>query len=249
MGLRSGDARQSATTDRGQPTLLPVQVAVIDSGWDRSIPDARVLQGHGFVERGTRFALRRSEDDDDLIGHGTACADLVLQVAPAASIIPLRVFDRGLETSAEVLVAALDAAISIGVQVINMSLGTYLEAALIPLYRATERARQNGIVVVASAYNRVGGGYPSVFHHVIGVDLGGDGGPFDFQFTELEAADCRVTNVARAARTLRGECVDHRGTSFAAPVITGKIATLLGSQPGASLHEVKQFLAKTATIR
>jgi hypothetical protein len=113
-----------------------VTVGVIDSGWDRSIDDPRVRTGVGFVGAGDELAVCRSADDQDRIGHGTAAADIVLQVAPGATVVPLRVFGRELETSPAVIIAALDWAVAHGIGAVNLSLGTARADAVAPLYRA-----------------------------------------------------------------------------------------------------------------
>ena len=74
-----------------------IGVAVIDSGWDRSIDDQRIRQGMSFVDPESPLSQRVGDDDHDRIGHGTACASLLLSVAPDAHVVPLRVFGDQLE--------------------------------------------------------------------------------------------------------------------------------------------------------
>ncbi|MCG8457752.1 MAG: S8 family serine peptidase, partial [Holophagales bacterium] len=122
MNRRVGDAQ-----GRG------VRVAVVDSGYirpsgpppaaeptDLRALDGKVAPGRGLVETG---GVR------DRIGHGTACAHIVLSLAPAAEIVPVRVFDERLETSPEAIVAALGWAVEEGIDVVNLSLGSPSERA------------------------------------------------------------------------------------------------------------------------
>ena len=153
---RVDDAPAPAAWVRGElggATGAGIRVAVIDSGYDRALNDSRVLPGVSFVDPDDDFALARNDDDGDVLGHGTACADLVLRVAPDARVIPVRVFGRVLETSPGTLQAAMHWAIDAGAHVINVSLGTKLESALVPLYAACERAMRAGIIVVAADDN------------------------------------------------------------------------------------------------
>ncbi len=92
----------------GVPTGKGVVVAVIDSGWDRSSSNPRVARGVGFVNPDDDLSLRPTEDDHDRLGHGTACANLILDVAPDVEIVPVRVFGHRLETSPAVVEAAMD---------------------------------------------------------------------------------------------------------------------------------------------
>ncbi|HEX8904708.1 MAG TPA: S8 family serine peptidase, partial [Longimicrobiaceae bacterium] len=123
-------------------------MAVVDSGWERESGDPRVLPGLAIDRAAGK--LRVTAADDDRTGHGTGVTRQVLAIAPEASVVPVRVFGETLETSPEVIVAALDHAVEQRVDVVNLSLGTTREDALRPLYAACERARRAGAIVVAA---------------------------------------------------------------------------------------------------
>lgn len=226
----------------------PVRIAVIDSGWDRRLKDSRVEQGCGFVAPPDELTLTRSDDDRDQIGHGTACADIVLQVAPEAAIVPLRVFGARLETSIDVIVAAIDEAVRVEARIANLSLATFRPDALAPFRAATERARKAGVIVIASASNGQGGGYPSTFPAVLGVDIRGTGDPFAVSYDPSFDAEYSLPDAPRIARGLFGRRVRTRGTSFAAPVVSGRVANFLAVSPSATLDEVREFLAAGAPL-
>ncbi|HEX8648583.1 MAG TPA: S8 family serine peptidase [Thermoleophilaceae bacterium] len=103
-------------------------VAVIDSGVNAAHPDlaARLLPGRDFVQ-----------DDDtpqDTDGHGTHVTGIVVankengagisSVAPAATVLPLRVLGEDGSGSTEDVAAAIDYAVAHGAHVINLSLGS-----------------------------------------------------------------------------------------------------------------------------
>jgi subtilisin family serine protease len=219
---------------------------VIDSGWDRSLAEPRVLPGAGFVGPGSDFALARSGDDGDRLGHGTACADLVLRMAPAAEIVPIRVFGGRLETSPEVLAAAIEWAADEGIPLVNVSLGTTLEHARAPLLAACERASRAGVTLVAAAPNGPAPAYPASFPGVIGVDADRFPSPWDFRYRAGEAIECTAAGHEQRLRWLGGREEVKSGTSFAAPHITGIIALILERNPGASPLQVRQILARLA---
>ncbi|HEX2203444.1 MAG TPA: hypothetical protein VHG91_09115, partial [Longimicrobium sp.] len=64
-----------------------VRVGVVDSGWDRALADPRVRPGVAIVVPEGGGAPELSDDDHDRMGHGTACADLVLRVSPEAEVV------------------------------------------------------------------------------------------------------------------------------------------------------------------
>lgn len=227
----------------GGATGRGIRVAVIDSGWDRTLHEPRVLPGVSFVDPADDFALVRGDDDHDHLGHGTACADLVLRMAPDARVVPVKVFGRVLETSPGTLHAALVWALDAGVRVINVSLGTRLEATLHPLYAVCEAARRAGIVVVAAGHNANDWSYPAIFENVIGVSAARFESPFDFHFRPDEAMECEAWGVDQPVRWIGGEWTVRHGTSFAAPNVAGIVALILERHPEATLDEVRELLA------
>lgn len=223
-----------------------VRVGIIDSGWDRSLDDPRVVAGIGLVDPADELALARSDDDADRNGHGTACAELVLRVAPDAEVVPIRVFGRELQTSPSLLCEAIRWAADQRLDVVNLSLGTYLEEALRPLYAACERARRGGTVVVAASHLTAGWSYPAVFENVIGVDAERFDSPFSYRYRAGHAAECLAWGIEVPVLWLGGSSETRTGTSFAAPQIAGIVALLRERHPAASLEEVRGLLAEHA---
>jgi subtilisin family serine protease len=230
----------------GGATGRGIRVAVIDSGWDRHLDEPRVLPGVGFVDPADDFAMARNDDDHDVLGHGTACADLVLRIAPDARVVPVKVFGRVLETSPGTLHAALLWAIDQGVQVINVSLGTRLEGTLHPLYAACEKARQAGIVVVAAGHNANDWSYPAIFENVIGVSAARFDSPFSFRYRPHHAMEVEGWGVEQPVLWVGGSRQIKHGTSFAAPNVAGVVALIKERHPQATLDEVREMLSRFA---
>lgn len=230
----------------GRPTGKDLVVAVIDSGWDRACDDPRVLPGIGLVDPNDDLAMQRNDDDHDRVGHGTACIHQILRIAPDARVIPIRVFGRQLETSPGTLQAGIVYAIERGANVVNLSLGTTLEGTLHPLYAACEKARRQGIIVVAAGHNSRSWSYPAIFENVIGVSAGRFESPYQYRYLPDEAHECQAWGVEQPVVWLGGEEQVKHGTSFAAPNITGIVCLLLERHPGASLEEIRELLARYA---
>jgi subtilisin family serine protease len=217
---------------------------VVDSGWDRAQPDARVLPGIGIESDET--GVRLTEDDRDRIGHGTGAAHQILAVAPDCRVVPARVFGNVLETSPRALVAALDWAVAHGARVVNLSLGTEREDAVRPLYAACERARRAGVIVVAAGGNFGETCYPAVFEPVIGVAMGLFGSPFEFRCRPGDALEIEAWGVRQPVPRLGGRVAVTTGTSVAAPNVAGIVALLLERHPGAPVEFVRELLAQHA---
>lgn len=223
-----------------------VRVGVIDTGWDRALADPRILPGVGLVDPADDFAPLATPDDHDRLGHGTACADLVLRLAPDASIVPIRVFGSQLETSPATLRAGLDWATEQRLPLVNLSLGTTLEEERAPLLAACRRAVAAGTLIVAAAPNHGAPAYPAVFDEVIGVDADAFASRWHFRHRPGATIECTASGRDLRLRWRGGAEEVMSGTSFAAPHITGIVALILELHPGATLADVREMLARLA---
>ena len=230
-----------------EATGLGVRVGVIDTGWDRTVADARILPGVGLVDPADDFAPLATPDDHDRLGHGTACADLVLRLAPEAHIVPIRVFGNQLETSPATLRAGIDWAVEQCIPLVNLSLGTTLDEHRTPLLAACRRALAAGALLVAAAAKHGAPAYPAVFDEVIGVDADAFASHWHFRHRPGAAIECTASGRDLRVRWRGGAEEVVSGTSFAAPHITGIIALVLQLHPGATLADVREMLARLAT--
>lgn len=148
-----------------------LKIGVIDSGWSASytIPQVRA----GVCLLGSHFSQRSelSCDTADRCGHGTQTVLTIAAICPDALIVPVRIFDRKLQTTPRSLLAAIDWCTEQELDIINLSASTPLEEVKGSLYRACERLRIAGKMLVASSANDGGISYPAAFDNVLGVGL------------------------------------------------------------------------------
>jgi subtilisin len=226
----------------GSVTGKDVKVAVIDSGWDRTLKDIRILEGKCFCDENDELKLGESFNYNDVNGHGTAVTSVILQIAPDINILPIKVFGKRLETSINIIEAGIYFAIENEVNLINLSLGTFLEEALIPLYKACEAAKSKNITIIASRSNLKEDSYPSIFENVISVGIGNSTNPFDFNYTPDEYVECLAWGKDRFMNSLKGEHKMLSGTSFATPNITGICALLTEKYGKMELDKLRALL-------
>jgi len=138
------------------PRASQIKIGVLDSGLDRNHPI--------FKQVNWRLAKNYTSDSErdlkDNMGHGTMVAGIIAAVAPSVTIVPYKVMDQGSGESAWVIKAIVDAA-NDGMDVVNLSLGTYKkmsdaeQAATIEAYeRALAYAKSKNTILVASAGNQ-----------------------------------------------------------------------------------------------
>ena len=133
-----------------------VKVAVIDSGVDGNHPAfAGRLKAHYDVVSNYSGARCVAARPTDSIGHSTATAGIIAQVAPEAELTTIKVIGEDSRGTAEQLIAALGFALDQRFDVINMSLGTTSGARAKDLSQLADRAFHEGRVIVAAA--KVGG--------------------------------------------------------------------------------------------
>ena len=230
------DARagESAATGKG------VVVAVIDSGRDETTTDSRILKGASFIDRVCEPDYHRHDDDVDRIGHGTICTNVLLDIAQDARVLPLKVFGSRLETGVGPLIDALDYAVSSGIRVINMSLGTEAEHHIPHLYAACERARRAGAIVVAPIGKRPS--YPAVFEPVISVGPAYLASLTEVFYSPDSMGECNVRVHRRPVVGLRGARSFSGAISYGVPVVTSLIARWIEDDATLDVDRLRQRL-------
>jgi thermitase len=245
------EAAQRAAPNLGRN----VKVAIIDTGVDLLHPmlqNALVSPSEhwDFVDNDPE---PQEEGTAGMVGygHGTAVAGIVLQIAPAAKIMPLRVL--GSDGSGDVthLAAAIDWAVHKGATIINLSLGSQdyspaVEAAL-------QVATAQGVLVVSSAGNANSAtlSYPASHAHmdndgagwqrlsVTSINKAFEKSNFANYHTGLELA---APGEGMYAPAPNGQIASWSGTSMAAPMATGALALALGQKLSVPLRDLADEL-------
>ena len=208
-----------------------VRVAVIDSGIHPANPHIG-----GAAVSGIRIAADGEVDGDfaDRIGHGTAVAAAILEKAPGIELVAVRVFDRSLATSGEVLARAITWAAENGAAIINLSLGTANPARAARLGEAIDDAMAAGAIVVSA---RESGGVtwlPGSLPNVIGVLLDAGCDRNEITVTASRQPPGFIVGASGYPRPIAGVPVDRNlsGISFAVANASGFLARLLETDGG-----------------
>ena len=225
-----------------------VTVAVIDSAVETSHPDLAGAVVRSFDVVGDKDAL------PDF--HGTAVAGIIHSrgvvegVAPQAGLLAVRAFRTKPgalpETTTELVLAAVDWAVSNGAKVLNMSFVGPHSGQLQELLEAVSR---KGVVLVAAAGNggpKAPPAFPAAFPGVIAV-------------TAVDAADRRYPHANRGryiavaapgvdvlAPVEGGKHELLSGTSFATAYVSGIAALLLERDPTLDAAAVTRLIAAGA---
>lgn len=206
-----------------------VRIAVLDTG----------VANHGTFSSAIREIDLVSQDGTvPLNGHGTAVSSLITGdngasqgISPGAEVLSIRIGDENGESNSFLLAQGIVRAVDEGVQLINISMGSYGDSALVR--DAVSYANEYGALIIASSGNDglEASAYPAAYDGVISVgavDANGDYLLFSNKDVDLSAPGYSI------AAAWPGEEGDQyvyaTGTSFSAPATTAAIAATMTSE-------------------
>jgi hypothetical protein len=215
-----------------------VKIAVLDTGVAAHPAFGSAISSMNLVELPTDLSLQN--------GHGTAVASVIIGrgsltpgVAPGADIISIRIANDLGQSDSFVLARGIVAAVDSGAQLINISMGSFGDSALVR--SAIEYARSAGAWIIAAAGNngldRVT--YPAASQGVLAVGaVDALGNHLDFSNTGSQIAIAAPGFGVNAAWP-GDQAATVNGTSFSSPIVTGAIAAIM-SRPGAAKLTAQQ---------
>lgn len=247
--LLNADSLRKALADaRGKG----VDVALLDTGVDVTHPDLAgiVARSVEVVPEGCRLVCRelvtegRPAAELDPVGHGTACAGIIHEMAPEARIINVRVIGAGASGTGEQFVRGLQWVLEQKprIPVVNMSLGTTYDRFAAPLRRLVDQAYFQGSVLVAARNNMGLPSYPAEFASLISVDNQSFPDPFLFEYQSGQPFEVVARGIYVRAPKSGGGYQLWTGTSFACPHISAVAARLMSINPSLTPFQVKTLL-------
>jgi subtilisin len=227
-----------------------VRVAVVDSGIDAAHDAVGAVAGGSTFEPDSDApgGVRLVEGPhDDLFGHGTACAGIIRTLAPNVDLYSVRVLGARLTGRAYVFARGLEWCIDNGMHVVNMSLSTSNDDWYAGFHELCDMAAFAGIVLVAALNNERRPSYPAEFSSVLSVAAMPGHDRERFARNPSPPAEWGAPGIGIEVPWLDGKTIVTTGNSFAAPVITGHVARILGAHPGLAPWEVRTVLAALAS--
>jgi thermitase len=233
-----------------------VKIAIIDTGVDVKHP--ALSQGLAPSNEWKDFVDNDATPQEigtlgvGAYGHGTNVASIVRQIAPRATILPIRVLDTNGDGTILNVVAGIQWAVAKGAKVINLSLGSNTKSST--LEAALKAATNAGVFIVSSAGNENSKNvtFPAA------SSASGLAAWQQLSVTSVDQADLKsaFSNHANSVElSAPGEIIfgaapnlrttAWSGTSMAAPIASGALALALGQE----LVVPVQNLADVLTVR
>jgi subtilisin family serine protease len=224
-----------------------VTVAIVDSGVEGDHPAlGGALRESVRVELDGEDASVVDDEAIDVVGHGTACASIVHQLAPAAEIVSVRVLGPDNRGKGAAFAAGLDWAIAAGAGVINLSLSSRSDAMFGVFHELADRAYFAGVLLVCAANNVAVASYPSLFAAVVSVAAHDIRDPAVWFYNPRPPVEFGAYGLDVDVAWRGGGRIVATGNSFAAPHVAGYAARIRAAHPSASPFEIKTLLAATA---
>lgn len=223
-----------------------IKIAVIDTGIS-GISSGRIAKGKNYVIQ--------DETTADTIGHGTAVAKIILDVAPQSTIIPLvycsktddnKIIKADNEELAKIIKDAVDV---FECRIINISSGTTENNE--DLYEAICYAEENGVVVVSSVGNKNNESaqnvyFPAAYDTVIGVGaVCRDRSVASFSQRNISISLCAPGDELTVLKP-NGKYTITYGTSYATAYVSAAASLVLSENPQLEPYELRKILYATA---
>ncbi|MCW1915587.1 S8 family serine peptidase [Luteolibacter sp. GHJ8] len=177
-----------------------------------------------------RNFVKLPENPADQNGHGTAVNDLIKQIAPAADVASYRIADDNGRSNTFLMTQGIMAALEARVDIINISMGSYGNSAL--LKDAVDQALAAGIKIFASAgnegYTQVS--YPAAYEGVVSVGAVDANGSY-LPFSNSGSVSVTAPGLDLLTAWTGGKTVYFTGTSASAPIVAAATAAVM-SQGG-----------------
>lgn len=231
----------------GGATGKGVKVAILDSGVEGSHPVVRGrLVESVAVEIIDDEATVVPDEPVDLYGHGTACAGIIVGLAPEVEIYSVRVLGSDLKGKGVAFLAGLEWAVEKGVHAMNLSLSSKSERLFPFFHEVVDQAYFHHVCLVSAVNNVPGLSYPSTFSSVFSVAAHAIPDAEAFFYNPAPPVEWGAWGVDVPIGWKDGATTVATGNSFAAPHMCGLVARILSKHPGLTPFEVKSVLAAIA---
>jgi len=210
-----------------------IRVGIVDSGVNPAHPHVGGVAGGVFIGPAGESGLYL-----DRLGHGTAVAGAIREKAPDALLYAVKIFDRNLASSSDILLRAIEWCLAQQMHVINLSLGSLNQDHRPAFERLLDRASADGVLLVAAHEAEGRAVLPGCLPGVLAVSVAQDCARDSYYCRT--AGTRRVFHASGYPRPIPGfpEERNLNGISFAVANMTGFVARARQACPAASIERM-----------
>ena len=226
-----------------------VRVAVVDSGVDHthpavgSVADFVAVRRDDAEESGIAFV---AGEHADVYGHGTACAGIIRSLAPEVELVSVQVLGANLRANTRAFAHAVNWCIEHRVNVVNLSLSTTNDDFAETFWDLVDEATRARVMLVCAMNNEHKRTIPSEFSGVFSVACA-PGSDREIVWCNPDGpAEWGAAGIDVEVPWTGGGSIVASGNSFAAPIVTGHLARIVGAHPGITCWQARTVLAAVA---
>lgn len=220
-----------------------VRVAILDTGVDESHPDLTgKVSSYDLVRSGGSFACKPAKGTDQ-VGHGTACAWIIKQMAPESEVHSVKIIGGHAGGSNAELIEGMRWAIEQKMDVVNISAGTLDRKSRDRISDLADQAYYGGVTIVAAANNNPRlKAYPAMLSSVVAVDAQAIKDKLTVRYRLQNPTEVEADGIYVEVPGNDGKPKYYTGTSFACPRVSAIVARLLSVHPNLQPFEVRSLL-------
>jgi subtilisin family serine protease len=228
-----------------------IRVAILDSGVETSHPRLHHLtlaDDQAIVADGAILQTVAGQGQD-VFGHGTAVAGVLLGIAPDVTVGSFRVLGHDNTSRTVIIQRAAQEALDRGYQILNCSFGCGVESQVLQYKTWVDEAYLKGVHIVAACNNDdfTRQEWPAFFPSVISVNMVRTGNESGFYYRGGTLVEFAAKGVNVSVPWAKASEKLVTGSSFAAPRMAGLLARLLSVYPTLTPLEAKALLHRLAS--
>jgi subtilisin len=226
-----------------------VRVAVVDSGVEHghpavgSIAEFVAVRRDDAAEDGLAFV---TGEHADVYGHGTACAGIVRSLAPEVELVSVQVLGANMRANTRAFAHAVDWCIEHRIDIVNLSLSTSNDDFAEMFWDLVDEASRARVMLVCAMSNERKRTIPSEFSGVFSVACAPGADRESVWCNPHGPAEWGAVGVDVEVAWSGGGSIVASGNSFAAPVVSGHLARIVGAHPGITPWQARTVLAAVA---
>jgi hypothetical protein len=227
-----------------------ISVAVIDDGINEDLYDLGKLE-HNIKIKSDLSVVQRESYNTFLLSHGTNCAGIIKKYAGNVGFSSIKVLnDSTMKGEKRQLIKAIDWCVENNIKIVNMSLGSIDFRDFDDIMACVNRAAEAGIIIIAACSNKNVFTYPACLSNVIGVCSSNEYKELQYKFIgcPFDGIDVLASSTHHLTDVFGNSYDTSQCNSYAAPMVTALVCSLLKNKPDGTLAEIKQMLWQESSI-
>lgn len=219
---------------------MKVKIAIIDTGINKELFTREISYEYLDLEN-------INNSDEDLIGHGSAVVYLLENYSTSDKFYYIiNIFDEnGLSTEKNLIKALEYIQENLDIDIVHISSGIVRPSYENELKKVINKLYKSQTIIISAFDNTGSQSYPACLDNVIGVDISNECTKIDeYILVENSTINILATYSEFHIPWINKEFRRVQGTSFSAPIITGKISDIY--YKGISYSEIYHTLEKEA---